>query len=63
MGSDWSQLGPGGASHGRGLGDGGLMFGGARELWPVSEETVSGGASLKRRVHSLLPATLRSQQN
>lgn len=39
------------------------MSGGVGGLWPVSKETMSGGAGLKRRVYCLLPRTLRSQQN
>lgn len=39
------------------------MSGGVGGLWPVSKETMSGRAGLKRRAHRLLPRTLRSQQN
>ena len=63
VGSGWSQSEPGSPSQGSGCGDGGLMSGGVGGLWSVSEETKSGGASLKRRAHRLLPRTLRSQQS
>lgn len=42
-----------------------MMFGegGAEAFGPVSEERMSGGTSLERRVHSLFPLFLGSQQN
>lgn len=61
MGSDESQLEPGSPSQGSGCGDGGLMLGGARGLWPVSEEMMSGGAGLRTPKNSQEPAELRER--